>query len=254
LPIGRPIAQSQLYVLDRDLAPVPVGVPGELYVGGDGLARGYYNRPGLTAERFLPDPFGPHPGGTIYRTGDVARYRADGSVEFLGRTDHQVKIRGFRVELGEIEAALAGHPSVREAVVLHDERRLVAYVVPAPGAAATAGELRRHLGATLPEYMVPADFVTLDRLPLNVNGKVDRGRLPKPQRTGPGDGQAPPRTPTEEIVAGIWAGVLHGRTSGCTTTSSTWAATRCWPPRSSPACGKPSASSCRCGCCSRRPR
>jgi len=208
LPIGRAIAHSQLYLLDRFLDPVPVGVPGELYVGGDGLARGYLNRPGLTAERFVPDPFSPLPGARLYRTGDMGRYLADGSVEFLGRTDTQVKIRGFRVELGEIETALARHPSLREAVVTYVDQRLAAYVVPADGDAPNGGELRRFLARSLPQYMVPADFVTLERLPLNVNGKVDRRRLPQPPRTALADARVTAKTPTEEIMIGIWSRVL----------------------------------------------
>jgi amino acid adenylation domain-containing protein len=208
LPIGRAIAHSQLYLLDRQLDPVPVGTPGELYVGGDGLARGYLNRSDSTAERFIPDPFSPLPGARLYRTGDMGRYLADGSVEFLGRTDTQVKIRGFRVELGEIETVLARHPSLRETVVTYADQRLTAYVVAAVSDAPSGGELRRFLSRSLPEHMIPADFVTLDQLPINLNGKVDRRRLPQPSRTSASEPYATARTPTEEIITGIWSRVL----------------------------------------------
>ncbi len=211
-PIGRPIPNARIYILDDALRPAPIGVAGQLHVGGVGLARGYLNRPELTAEKFIPDPFSAEPGAQLYKTGDLARYLPDGDIEFLGRGDHQVKIRGFRIELGEIEAALGQHPAVREAAVLSredapGEKRLVAYVV----AEAAADELRRFLKDKLPEYMVPAIFVPLDELPLLSNGKIDRKALPAPDRTRPDLGRtfAPPRTPTEELLAEIWIQLLE---------------------------------------------
>ncbi|MFP5287287.1 MAG: amino acid adenylation domain-containing protein, partial [Thermoanaerobaculia bacterium] len=188
VPIGRPLANGTLDVLDRGLGPVPVGVPGELYVGGDGLAHGYHARPDLTAERFVPHPLPSTPGARLYRTGDLVRRRADGAVEFLGRLDHQVKIRGFRVEPGEIEAALMELPGAREAVVVAREEHLVAYVA----GEVTAEELRRSLRERLPDYMVPAAFMVLEALPLTPNGKVDRKALPAPDRQGSSESwQAP---------------------------------------------------------------
>jgi amino acid adenylation domain-containing protein len=214
-PIGRPIANTRIYIVDRRGRPVPAGVPGELCIGGVGLARGYLNRPELTAERFVPDPFGP-PGARLYRTGDLARYRPDGEIEYLGRLDHQVKIRGFRVEPGEVEAALRQHPAVREAAVVAREdapgdRRLVAYVVAHPEHAPIAGEqLRALVRGKLPEHMVPSAFVPLDALPLTPNGKLDRRALPAPDGGRPDLAGAfvPPRNAVEEVLAGIWAEVL----------------------------------------------
>jgi amino acid adenylation domain-containing protein/non-ribosomal peptide synthase protein (TIGR01720 family) len=215
--IGVAIPDLRVYLLDADLAPVPPGVVGEMYVAGAGLARGYLHQPGLTAGRFIANPFG-EPGNRMYRTGDLARWHTDGQLEYLGRADHQVKIRGFRIELGEIEVALAEHPGVAATVVLAREdqpglKRLVAYVVPAgstdertePGAA----ELRAFLGRTLPDHMLPSAFVMLDRLPLNANGKLDRRALPAPEWGGAaGAGHVEPRTDMERAVADIWADVL----------------------------------------------
>jgi amino acid adenylation domain-containing protein len=215
VPIGRPIANLQTYLLDANLQPVPIGVPGELHIGGDGLARGYWNRPQLTAETFIPNPFSSEPRARLYKTGDLARYLPDGNIEFLGRLDHQVKIRGFRIELGEIEAALNGHPAVREVVVSAREdvpgrKQLVAYVVLHQEPLPSARELRHFLMSKLPDYMVPAAFVPLERLPLTPNGKVDRRALPTPGQQRPTLEEAfvAPRTPVEEALAGIWADLL----------------------------------------------
>ncbi|WP_103352219.1 non-ribosomal peptide synthetase [Amycolatopsis sp. CA-128772] len=201
MPIGRPLDNMATYVLDEGLRPVPPGVTGELFIAGRGVSRGYLGRPGLTAERFVADPFGA-PGERMYRTGDVVRWTGDGLLEFVGRADDQVKIRGFRIELGEIETALAAHPDVTETVVVARDRRLVAYVV-------TTGtpDLREWLQRDLPDYMVPSAFVTLDALPLSDNGKVDRRALPEPAAE-PMAGYVPPRTETERVLAGVWAGVL----------------------------------------------
>ena len=212
-PIGAPIANTQVYILDARLNPVPVGVTGELHIAGDGLARGYLNRPELTAATFVPNPFGA-PGSRMYRSGDLARYLADGSIEYLGRADTQVKIRGFRIELGEIEAALAQQAGVREALVLAREdapgdKRLAAYLIMEEGAAPMDGAaLRSALLATLPDYMVPAHFIALAAFPLTPNGKVDRRALPAPDGARSDDGYVAPRTPTEEILDGVWAGLL----------------------------------------------
>jgi amino acid adenylation domain-containing protein len=210
--IGRPIANTRCYVLDAALRPTPIGIPGELYLGGDNVARGYLGRPALTAERFLPDPFASG-GARVYRTGDRARWMADGNIEFLGRTDEQVKIRGFRIEPGEVEAVLAAHDGVREAVVIVREdapgdRRLVGYVVAADASAVTPAELRAHLKARMPEYMVPSAVVVLDAIPLTPSGKVARRALPAPEG-GEGERYVAPRTAAEEILAGIFADVLR---------------------------------------------
>ena len=220
--IGRPVDNTRAYVLDGEMRPVPAGVAGELFIGGVQVARGYIRRPALTAERFVPDPFGGEAGARLYRTGDRARWLADGTLDFLGRVDAQVKIRGFRVEPGEIEAALRGHPDVADcAVVVREdaaradvpgERRLVAYVV----GGAPADALRGHLRRTLPEYMVPAAFVALAELPLNANGKVDRKALPAPDPAPAEAEYVAPRGPVEEALAGIWAEVLGRGRVGAT--------------------------------------
>jgi amino acid adenylation domain-containing protein len=209
--IGRPIANTQLYVLDEKMQPVPPGVAGELFIGGAGVGLGYLNRPDLTAERFVPDHFSGVDGAKLYKSGDLARYRRDGALEYLGRADDQVKIRGYRIELGEIEAALTRAPGVQSCAVLAREdkpggKQLVAYVVGAGGGASTT-ELQAHLENSLPEYMVPAHFVFLDKLPLTANGKVDRKSLPVPATANTGAG-GPPRTETERIVAAIWTELL----------------------------------------------
>jgi amino acid adenylation domain-containing protein len=210
--IGRPVANARCLVLDGGLRPAPVGVPGELYLGGECLARGYLDRPALTAERFLPDPFAAESGARAYRTGDRARWRADGTLEFLGRADQQVKVRGFRIEPGEVEAVLERHPAVREAVVVARGEgaagRLVAYVVPAEGVRVAADELRAHAGAALPEYMVPAAVVVLEELPLTPSGKTDRRALPAPDPAADAGAYVAPRTPAEEALAAVWAETL----------------------------------------------
>jgi amino acid adenylation domain-containing protein len=206
--IGRPLENVRVYVLDAIGTPAPVGVPGELYVGGAGVVRGYLGRPGLTAEKFVPDPFSTEGGTRLYRTGDRVRWVDGGTLEFLGRLDEQVKVRGFRIEPGEIEAALRRHAGVRECIVVaredaSGETRLVGYVV----GEADPGELRAHLRRSLPDYMVPGAFVVLERLPLTPNGKIDRRALPDPDLGG-GEDRAAPRTPTEEILAGLWGELL----------------------------------------------
>jgi amino acid adenylation domain-containing protein len=208
--VGRPTGNQRIYLLDAALNPVPVGVPGEAYVGGDGVVRGYLDRPGLTAERFVPDPFAAEPGVRMYRTGDRLRWKADGRLEFIGRVDEQVKVRGFRIEPGEIEAVLSAHAEVREArVIVSDdasgEKRLVAYVV----GSVDAEGLRAHLRESLPEYMVPAAFVALERLPLTPTGKLDVRALPAPELGSAEDEYVAPGTPVEEVLAGIWAEVLR---------------------------------------------
>jgi len=214
--IGKPLSDLQIYLLDTQMQPVPVGTRGEVYVGGAGLARGYVEHPDLTAGRFLPHPFSTKPGARLYRTGDVARYLPDGTFEYVGRADQQVKVRGFRIEPGEIEVALLGHPEVRMAVVVAREamsggKHLVAYIVPAPAQAIAIPELRAYLQERLPEYMVPAAFMQLETLPMTINGKLDRQALPEPETAQRDTVRAytPPQTPSEQILAGIWSEVLH---------------------------------------------
>ncbi|WP_415830225.1 non-ribosomal peptide synthetase, partial [Kibdelosporangium persicum] len=215
LHIGRPVAGTRVHVLDARLRPVPVGVPGELCIGGARLARGYYERPELTADRFVPDPFGGEPGARLYRTGDLVRYRPDGTVDFLGRLDHQVKIRGFRIELPEIEAALTKHPAVAAAAVVAKEitpgnKRLVAYLEWRHDTEPDIGELRAHLRELLPEYMIPSAWAAVEALPLSASKKVDRTALPDltPSQLDGAAEYVAPRDPAEEIIAGIWADVL----------------------------------------------
>ncbi|MFH8620278.1 amino acid adenylation domain-containing protein [Streptomyces sp. NPDC017979] len=209
--IGRPLSNVRVHVLDEGLQPVPVGVVGDMYVAGDGIARGYVRRPGLTAERFVADAFGP-PGARMYRTGDLARWRDDGTLDFVGRSDEQVKIRGFRIELGEVEYALAAHPAVvRAAVVVREDtpgdKRMVGYVAPVPGTAPDPADLRAHVARELPHYMVPTIVVVLDELPLNTSGKVDRMALPSP-RYGLGAHSRSPRTEREEVLCRLFAKLL----------------------------------------------
>jgi len=215
IPIGRPIANTEIYIVDRHFQPVPVGIPGELLIGGAGVARGYLNRPELTAERFVAHPFSNRPGARLYRTGDLARFLADGTIEFLGRLDHQVKLRGFRIELGEIESALCEHPQVREGVVVLREftagdKRLVAYFVPNAPAVKVA-EIRNHLKDRLPDYMVPSAFEMMERLPLTPNGKVDRKALPAPAsiRAASETAFVPAQNQVEKRVAAIWQKLLR---------------------------------------------
>ncbi|WP_216840681.1 non-ribosomal peptide synthetase, partial [Dyella sp. S184] len=214
VPIGHPIANIQIHILDDAFNPVPVGVVGHLYIAGIGLARGYINRPELTAQTFVPNPFSGTPGARMYRSGDLARYLPDGTIEYLGRSDHQVKIRGLRIELGEIESTLAAQEAVRDVVVLAREdsvgdQRLVAYLVAHAGQGVPeASQLRTILLQTLPEYMVPSYFVELDQLPLTANGKVDRKALPAPDMAPSEAAYVAPRTPTEQIMASLWMELL----------------------------------------------
>jgi amino acid adenylation domain-containing protein len=218
-PIGRPIANTETYVLDEHLRPVPIGVPGEICVGGAGLARGYLRRPELTAERFITHPFSTVAGARLYRTGDRGRRLDDGNLEYLGRRDDQIKLRGVRIELGEIEAALREHPDVRDAAAvvrgdLPGEPRLAAYVVPRNGATATAGDIRRFLRAKLPEQMIPSAVASIGTLPLTSSGKVDRRRLPLVTSPAPTPACSPPRNPTEVQLVQIWESLLGVRPVG----------------------------------------
>ncbi|MEH2354893.1 non-ribosomal peptide synthetase [Nostoc sp.] len=212
VPIGRPIANIQIYLLDRYLNPVPIGVPGELYISGVGVGRGYLNRPGLTAEKFIRNPFSDNSAARLYKTGDLARYLANGEIEYIGRTDYQVKVRGLRIELGEIEALINQYPAVRETVVVTtDAQNLVAYIVPHSEQTLVISELRHFLESKLPNYMVPAAFVTLEALPLSPNGKVDRKALKAPDNARP-ELEAvyqPPQTEVEQTIADIWQNILQ---------------------------------------------
>ena len=216
VPIGRPIANTEVYLLDEHLKPVPIGVLGQIFIGGAGLSEGYLKQPEQTAARFIPNPFSTNGHTRLYQTGDLGRYLQDGSVEFLGRVDHQVKIRGYRIEMGEIESTLEQHPVIRECVVLAREdtpgdERLVAYVVRGSEQGVSAGELRGYLKERLPEYMIPGAYVELEQLPLTPNGKVDRRALPAPgeRALASGDEFLGPRTPLEEVMCGIWMQVLR---------------------------------------------
>ena len=215
VPIGRPIANTRIYLLDAARQPVPVGVAGEIYIGGAGVARGYLNRPALTAEKFVADPFCGEPGARLYRTGDVGRYRPDGNIEYVGRVDEQIKLRGYRIEPGEIEAALARHPDVAACAVAarqeeSGDQSLVGYVVARDGADPSVTALREFLKKSLPDYMVPSAFVRLPAIPLTPNGKIDRRALPAPdpQAAMRAAGSPAPRNPVEEVLAGIWCHVL----------------------------------------------
>jgi amino acid adenylation domain-containing protein len=211
VPLGRPVANTQLYILDKHLQFLPIGVPGELHIGGIQVGRGYLNRPDLTSEKFIPNPFG---GGRLYKTGDLCRFLPDGNIEFIGRIDHQVKIRGFRIELGEIEAVAGKHPGVQQAVtILREDRpgdkRLVSYLVPFAGVVLDQIELSAYLKDRLPPYMLPSTFVFMDAIPLMANGKVDRKRLPEPHlEEQAGRSYVAPHTLTEQTLAKIWMEVL----------------------------------------------
>jgi acyl-coenzyme A synthetase/AMP-(fatty) acid ligase len=223
--LGRPLGNTQAYILDAGAQPVPVGVLGELLLGGAGVAAGYLQRPDLTQQRFVDnpyhDPFADYPNPSLYRTGDLVRWRSDGTIEYAGRNDHQVKLRGFRIELGEIETTLAAHPGVRQAVATvrsdrPNDQRLVAYVVPGKEAA-TATELRKHLRQRLPEYMIPQHFVELEALPLTNNGKIDRSKLPPPFAVAPpADTRPQVLTPAQKYVLGVCKEVLDVKTLSVT--------------------------------------
>jgi acyl carrier protein len=220
IPIGKPIANTDVYILDSNFQPVCVGVLGEICVGGEGLACGYLNSAKLTAEKFVAHPFSRHGGARLFRTGDIGRYLPDGNIEYHGRRDHQVKVRGFRIEMGEIEACLASHPQVHQVVVIASnselgDQQLVAYII-STGEAPTDNELRAHLRRKLPDYMIPAAFVLLESLPLTSSGKVNRLALPQPSRAqlATGEDFVAPRTDIERELANIWAEVLRRESVG----------------------------------------
>jgi acyl carrier protein len=212
--IGSPISNSQIYVLDRARKPVPIGIPGEIYVGGEGVALGYWNRPDLTAERFIQNPLPSAPKARLFRTGDLGRWRADGNLEYLGRVDSQIKLRGMRLELGEVEAVVASHPDVKQAAVLlcgeHDQQRLVAYITSRNGHPPQLQDLRRHLRAKLPEHMVPAGYVLLETMPLLLSGKINRRALSPALGRMLSDESVKklPRTDTEKKLASMWQELL----------------------------------------------
>ena len=214
-PIGKPIADTQIHILDKRLQPVPIGVIGEIHIGGLSLARGYVGDPQHTSEKFIPNPFSREKGARLYKTGDLARYLPDGNIQFLGRVDHQVKIRGYRIELGEIEAVLSRHQGIKDVVVSVSEetsgdKRLVAYVIPKEGKTPQNNELNEFLKKNLPEYMIPSFFVMMDAFPLTPSGKVSRRGLKSPKKIKR-DGEIPlaaPRTPTEAEMTTIWMDVL----------------------------------------------
>ena len=237
ITVGRPIANTDFYILDSHLELVPVGTIGELYIGGDGVARGYLNRPELTAEKFVPNRFHERAAGArLYRTGDLVRYQPSGEIEWSGRVDHQVKVRGFRIELGEIESVLEQYPGVSQNVVMAREdvpgdKRLVAYVTAAQGAALTAEALRDFLKQKLPDYMLPSRFMFLESLPLTPNGKVDRHALPVPQQElSQEKNYAAPRDAVESQLAKIWEAVLSIAQSASGRTSLSWEGIHCWLP------------------------
>jgi acyl carrier protein len=216
VPIGRPIANTVIRILDERLQPMAEGEPAEIFIGGEGVARGYLNRPELTAEKFIADPFSLDAKERLYRTGDIGRFRADGAIEFLGRADHQVKLHGHRIELGEIESVLSQHPAVQECVVHvwqagQNDKRLAAYFVPVSGEPEFATDLRRFLETKLPDHMIPAAFVRLEKMPLTPNAKIDRNALPRPNEARPNLEAAyvPPQTPIEETIAGVWRLILR---------------------------------------------
>ena len=221
IPIGKPIGNTRVYILGREMEAIGEGVPGEIYIGGDGLARGYWNEAGLTAEKFVPDPYSEAGGERLYKTGDIGKYGRGGEIEFIGRADDQIKIRGFRIEPGEIEAALSEVEGIRESVVtaitVGKDKRLVAYLVTDEGRAMSPKLLRAYLKHTLPEYMVPTVFVTIEQMPVTPNGKIDRRALPEIDlRSIENEAYVPPRTPIEEVLAGIWTALLGMERVGVT--------------------------------------
>jgi amino acid adenylation domain-containing protein len=253
VPIGSVVGARAAYVLDADLALVPQGAGGELHVGGAGLAQGYHQRPGMTAERFVPDPFGAQ-GGRLYRTGDLVRQRADALVEYLGRIDHQVKIRGFRIELGEIEARLQEHPAVAESVVLALDGQLIAYVTCGSGQCGELREqLKNHLKSSLPDYMVPTHVVVLDAMPLTTNGKLDRRALPAPDLELNRQQFVAPGNVLEQTLADIWRAVLNVEQPGIDDNFLNWAAIRSCRSRWSAVLGRQASTSRRVTCSSTRP-